>query len=506
MIKPVKFILVGYFLCLFIPVLVFGQTDATIITTININKGEIPPNKWENLIFKNNDTVTIGYSVKTNITEPPEILYRVFLNGKLINLKDFHSNAISFSNMKLGNYILKIQGYANDGWEAKPVVIKLNVSDQLNFTGQIYENKNLFDFNSILFYTVFGFTGLVIITAVIYVAGKSSRKKSKTKNEAEKVIKKFNSFTERKSKDIRRKNEQLNLKINELTEYINHLKKEFKKLDIHNKFLNEQVHDLKTYVSDLETANAQLVEQKEKLAESKHKLEALQEKKEKLFAIAVHDIKNPASAIKGYVELLEGYDLNANEQQEIMQFLIDTSGRIVELAQQMSIVIAKEEPEQELNFQKASIKSIIDKVCNLNFAYAKKKNIKIVNNSSAHSPEIIFDPEKIFEVVDNLISNAIKYSKSETVVQVRSYFNDKKVFVEVIDSGIGIAPEDMSKIFIKGAKLSSKPTGGEESSGLGLWIVKNIIDDHKGKIWVTSKQGIGSTFTFELPILNGHLN
>jgi len=114
--------------------------------------------------------------------------------------------------------------------------------------------------------------------------------------------------------------------------------------------LRKQIEDLEKHITNLENTNLNLLEQKERLALSKRQLELLQNQKEDLFAIAIHDIKNPAAAIKGYVELLNSYDLNANEQQEIMSSLMESSEDIVKLSQAMCMIIAESKPETDIQF------------------------------------------------------------------------------------------------------------------------------------------------------------
>ncbi|MGE5682317.1 MAG: ATP-binding protein [Bacillota bacterium] len=304
----------------------------------------------------------------------------------------------------------------------------------------------------------------------------------------------------KKDNDLLKNYNKLNEEFGNLEYSYNKLKKEYTGLKETNDFLKQQISSLKANISDLENANAQLAGQKEKLLERKRQLEELQTQKDELFAIALHDIKNPASAIRGYVELLESYDLNAQEQQEIMQSLADTSSRIINLAQEMSAVIAKKKPEPVYSFETGSIKKIADSVCTRNLGYSIKKEVKLINQTSPNTPEVTMDVTKIEEVMDNLVNNAVKYAPKGTVVQVKSYFSDSKITVEVADNGVGLSEEDCSHAFEKGVLLTPKPTDNETRSGLGLWIVKKIIEEHGGNVWVKSKLGVGSTFGFELPL------
>lgn len=261
-----------------------------------------------------------------------------------------------------------------------------------------------------------------------------------------------------------------------------------------------QIEILKRHNSELSDVNNELSQQKERLSSSKQQLESLQQRKEDLFAMAIHDIKNPAGAIKGYVDLLRSYDLNAVEQQEIMGHLVQTSSRIVEIAQSISTIIAEAETNNSLKLKRSPIKAIIDDVCNRNLVYANGKGVKIINSSSPDSPPVLVDEFKIEEAIENLVNNAIKFAKPETIVQVRSYFSSTDVIIEVADNGVGMSKEDAARAFSKGAKLTAQPTAGETSSGLGLWIVKNIVEGHGGKIELESKLGSGTKFTIKLPI------
>ena len=115
-------------------------------------------------------------------------------------------------------------------------------------------------------------------------------------------------------------------------------------------------------------------------------------------------------------------------------------------------------------------------------------------------PDIKINESNIEEVIDNLLNNAIKFAPPETQVEIKSSVKDNSLVVHVTDNGVGLSEEDLTKVFGKGAILSSHPTGLEHSSGLGLWIAKKMVEEHKGKIWVTSKLNEGSTFSFSLPI------
>ena len=282
--------------------------------------------------------------------------------------------------------------------------------------------------------------------------------------------------------------------------------KELEKLLAENKnlsarlaFLEEKCLVLDIRVGALTEANLELEKQRDYLLKQHKKLEELQDRKNDLMTMVVHDIKNPAAAIQNFVQLLESYDLNAVEQQDLMKNLLSTSNKILRLAEEVTQLVGLEEQLLKLNLQKYSINKTIETVKQRFDFTAKQKQILLSLDLDYEIPEIEFDPDKIDEVVDNLISNAIKFAPKETEIKIVSEQSKDVVSVKVIDNGYGLPSAELERAFEKGVKLSRKPTGGESSSGFGLWIVKRIVEEHNGKVWAESNDGYGSTFAFELP-------
>ncbi len=263
--------------------------------------------------------------------------------------------------------------------------------------------------------------------------------------------------------------------------------------------LRLQLEVLQVQSDQLYESNKELRGAQDRLAESKRSLEELQQQKDDLFAIAVHDIKNPASLIKGLVELLRSYDLTAEEQQNVMQDLVTTSSKILQLATEISRVMAMEGNAIRLSILPFSINMIAEGVVKNNAVSAKNKNITMATNIDRSIMDAELDPQKIEEVLDNLVSNAIKYSHRGANVQVITRNKGTTFSVEVMDNGLGLSEADVQRAFTRGTQLGAKPTGGESSTGLGLWIVKRIVEAHNGRVWFKIQLGKGSTFAFELP-------
>lgn len=473
-----------YFFILFIlPINAFASEDSTKIVSIYVNNIQVSPSNMDQFTMKEKGTVDFSIGTVTNsITQ--KIYYKVFLNGIILNAEQQAENDVHLTDLSKGNYILKAVAYLKDGEEFEPALIKFTVEE--NRVQEPQPVISSFSINEHI-YCIFIGSGLIIFTLAIgFVVSR------KRKTPVIQQVRQDREQPKEQPKEVSRNKE--------LQENIDSLVAANTRLTAINKSLKSKINTLETHTAVLEESNKELIEQKDKLLTSKTKLENLQKKKEQLFAIAVHDLKNPAGAIKGYVELLQSYDLNAMEQQEIMEFLSTTSVRIIELAQQLSTVIAETDDSTITEMKPASIKKLIDKVCRSNENYAKSKGAMIINTTSPDLPELVIDAFKIEEVLENLVNNAIKFANKDVAIHLKSYVNVKAVTIEISDNGVGMSESDLLKVFTKGAKLSAKPTAGEKSSGLGLWIVKNVIEEHGGRIWVESTLGKGAKFTFELPI------
>lgn len=445
------------------------------LVSIKVNNEIVEPNQNKFQILKS-DSIALIYKAVSK--QKGESFYRIFVDAKLTEPKILDTTFV-FKDLILGAHIIKIIAYNEKGSESQALLIPVEVIEtpivSAKKTEQLSQQKS-FDFQP---YIVPSLIGIVVLQFLVII------------------------FISVKKKSNGAKYKQNKEELEELKYSYKRAKEELAKQHEVNENLRKQIKELDENVKTLEKTNVKLVEQKEKLAESKARLEYLHSQKEEMFAIAIHDIKNPASAIKGYIELLNSYELNANEQQEIMESLVASSDDIVKLSQQMCVIIAKAIPEPKLKFVEYSIEQIIESVYNQNTSYAKAKKVKLYNKSSIDLPKVKIDPEKIEEALDNFVNNAIKYAPPETIVEIKSYVKEgakRMVVVEVKDNGYGLSEDDLKKSFQKGAVLSNKPTGLEQSSGLGLWIVKRIIEEHNGKVWVESKLSVGSTFAFELPI------
>lgn len=234
------------------------------------------------------------------------------------------------------------------------------------------------------------------------------------------------------------------------------------------------------------------------LEEQNYKLKILNEQKNELLGIAAHDLRNPLGVIQGFAELLE--EQTNDNLKEYASTINLASGKMLQLLNDLLDISKIEAGKLDLKLTETDFINLAEQNIKINRYLAINKGIRLFVDYEI-APQIVqIDAEKIEQVLNNLIGNAIKYSQRNTTVRVKIFSNDDQLFVQVIDQGQGIRAHEINEIFQPFKKASSSPTGGESSHGLGLAIVKKIIEGHHGTIHAESEIGKGSTFTFTLPL------
>lgn len=257
---------------------------------------------------------------------------------------------------------------------------------------------------------------------------------------------------------------------------------------------------LSTYASAIEK-NKELEQAYQKLILSNNELQRLNEQKNFFLGMAAHDLRNPLTAIQGYSDLLlERADITKDaDAKRMLERINSSSNFMLHLVNELLDLSAIESGKVKLNLKDVNLHALIEECIALNTLQAQKKHINI-SYSSSRRPEVKCDPEKLEQVINNLITNAIKYSNQNTEVKVSLSQSDSEAIISVKDQGVGIAPDEIKKLFTPFTKTSSCSTGGEKSTGLGLAIAKRIIDEQKGDIHVESELGKGSSFIVKLPV------
>jgi two-component system sensor histidine kinase/response regulator len=256
----------------------------------------------------------------------------------------------------------------------------------------------------------------------------------------------------------------------------------------------EVVARIRTHLS-----NQQLVEQQKLLVEQLSKANAA---KDRFLGMCAHDLRNPLSSIRGLAELMveDAIGPLSAEQKEIVQTIHGASQSMLQLVNELLDVATIEAGHLKLAKEPTSVVEIVERSVHLSNIEAAKKNTRIEMVKVGGDPKVDVDRNKIRQVVDNLISNAVKYSPRGSVITVLIQSDDTGAGFAVRDSGPGIPESERHKLFKDYGRLSSVPTGGEKSTGLGLAISRKIVEAHNGTIGVENIPGRGAEFVVRLPL------
>ncbi|MDZ7719797.1 MAG: two-component regulator propeller domain-containing protein [Balneolaceae bacterium] len=246
-------------------------------------------------------------------------------------------------------------------------------------------------------------------------------------------------------------------------------------------------------------------ERTEELKVSNEELKKHIEEKNKLQSILAHDLKNPFSAILGYIELIknEFEQKGEHEQVDMMKMLLDSGRNTLALLENLLQWSNSKEGGLEPKFESIDITELVDQAISMTDAQSTFKNI-FVRNLIEKPHYVRADRNMILSVIRNLISNAIKFSGRDSIVEISLEEKDDKVIVSVEDSGVGIPQEEQDKLFTAEKMQQKVGTQGEKGIGMGLMLCKEFIEKHNEEIWVTSAPKKGSTFSFSLKTATEH--
>lgn len=234
--------------------------------------------------------------------------------------------------------------------------------------------------------------------------------------------------------------------------------------------------------------------QREKLAELNHI-------KNQFIGMATHDLRTPLTVIWLCAESLQrkaGATLDRRES-ESLNLILQKSDFMLKMVADLLDITAIESGSLALKRSRGDYGDFVRRHVDTLQMLAESKHLALTFEGGT-LPPVSFDQGRIEQVLDNLIMNAVKFSRPDTVITVSVAQEGEQIVTSVIDHGPGIPLKELPDIFKAFTKTSVKPTGGEKGAGLGLAIAKRIVEEHGGEIAVTSSFGEGSTFCFTLPV------
>ena len=357
---------------------------------------------------------------------------------------------VTYTNLKPGKYILKVTASNNDGiWNN--------------------EGKSLIIFVTPPIWQTWWFRLLAIIIIILLLIGIYYWRLSRV----HKMNRTLQELVHKRTIEIEEKNQELLAQ----TEALNRT--------------NTQLGERQQIIE----------EQTEELTTQRDELSQLNNTKDKLFSILAHDMKGPFNAILGFSDLLlENLDSYSKEKIESqLKIIRDASLFSYELLENLLQWTRAQKGMIEFAPTQIEVIEYLEDVMKMLKKQASRKEIAIELEVTGTEKTVKADPHMLSTIIRNLTNNAIKYSYFGSKIIIKLNFENDALLVSVTDKGIGISNEIKDKIFHLNEVFSKSGTAGEKGTGLGLFISADFVNRHKGKLWVESEEGKGSTFYFTIP-------
>lgn len=271
-----------------------------------------------------------------------------------------------------------------------------------------------------------------------------------------------------------------------------------------NVILYQQLHAANTQLEDRVAQRTRaLMQANRRLSAQWLRLQRANGFKNEILGTVAHDLKNPLGVILGRTEMLTELIGAGSPKENVtaqIEHIRDATKRLTAMVDHLINDAMADAFDITIRREPVDISALVTDVAEANKPSAINKQQAITVSVPAHRDLTLCDADRMREAIDNLVSNAIKYSPIGGSIALEVSGDNVTVSISVTDEGAGLLPEDLDRLFGRFQRLSAKPTGGESSTGLGLSIVKRIVDMHGGEVAAESPgPGRGATFTISLP-------
>ncbi|HEU4597258.1 MAG TPA: ATP-binding protein [Pyrinomonadaceae bacterium] len=268
-----------------------------------------------------------------------------------------------------------------------------------------------------------------------------------------------------------------------------------------NRDLVQVLSELEEKREQLERLNGELEASNRELNEANAKLRELSEMKEEFLALTTHDLRSPLTVISGVINFFTSGRLGdlTPEQKNMVSMMERNTQSLIELVNDLLDASKLESGTMRLDLASIELGGLVQELHEGMIPMAREKEITLEESVPEDLPPLSADRPKLRRVLVNLLSNALKFTPKGGRVEVSATVEGRFVRVSVADSGVGIAPEDMERLFDKYEQARSRATRSEKGTGLGLYITRQLVELHGGTIEAHSELGKGSTFSFTIP-------
>lgn len=274
-------------------------------------------------------------------------------------------------------------------------------------------------------------------------------------------------------------------------------------LERQNRDLVQVLSELEEKREQLEQLNSQLEASNRELNEANAKLRELSDMKEEFLALTTHDLRSPLTVISGVINFFTSGRLGemTDEQKNMVAMMERNTQSLIELVNDLLDASKLESGTLRLDFAPVELPALITELRETMQPMAQEKEIELTEQVPADLPPVEADIAKLRRMIVNLLSNALKFTPKAGHIEISAAREGAdRVRVSVADTGVGIQPEDLARLFDKFEQARSRATRGEKGTGLGLYITRQLVELHGGEINVQSEVGKGSTFSFTIPI------
>ena len=284
--------------------------------------------------------------------------------------------------------------------------------------------------------------------------------------------------------------------INSSTEALRKAHREAERSAVHLEYLNveleQQIEEIQTLSEDLQRTNQSLAVARDTAVDATRA-------REEMLAVVAHDLRSPLNLVLMTTQLFADGELSKERTSELLATIQRAAQRMNRLIQDLLEIVRQESGRMALDVHDISAACLLAQTTEIFQSTAMEKGISLRVTKAPADLDVWADAERIVQVMSNLVGNALKFVPRGGSIVLKCKKKGMEAIFSVTDSGLGITPEDLHKLF---EKFWQRRRSDKRGIGLGLTIAKGIVEAHGGGIWAESRVGVGSTFYFSLPVVS----